>query len=75
MVKQLEQPNIHNNPLPQHNVDGVNMIGTGDVGGSLNHKYLRRIDEYPPRPRSNIMGWEYPKRSKEIEQKLEVIKN
>lgn len=43
MVKQLEQPNVTTNHLPQHNGMGVNVIESGDSGNYL--KYLRIIDD------------------------------
>lgn len=74
-MKQPEQSNVHTNPLPQHNIEGVNMIGAENIERDSNHKYLRSVGEYPQKSGTSILGWEYPKRSHLVEYELGLIKH
>lgn len=53
VVKAPEQPNVNNKPLPQHNAEGVNMIG---AGSRENRKYLRKLGEAPAMIDPSIWG-------------------
>jgi len=69
VVKAPEQPNVNNNPLPQHNAEGVNMIG---AGSRENRKYLRKLGEAPAMIDPSI--WGYPEERYTVEQSLASIK-
>lgn len=51
------------------------MIGAGNIKRDSNHKYLRKVEEYPPKSRTSILGLEYPKRKHLVEQELRIIKH